>query len=223
MIHLFAGFDEREEVGYHAFTSSIIKNSTVPVAITPLSEKGLSRCYAEGQRDGSNAFTYSRFLIPFLMDYSGWAIFADGCDMIVKEDLYELAKLRDPFKAVQVVKHDYKTKHARKYIGEPMESVNADYPRKNWSSLMLINCAHYAWRSLNPETVAKLPGSYLHRLEFIDDRFIGGLPVEWNWLADEYGENAEAKLLHWTAGIPAFKHYQNAPMAEEWFKYAHHA
>jgi hypothetical protein len=37
-------------------------------------------------------------------------------------------------KAVAVVKHDYKTKHRRKYIGTPLEADNADYPRKNWSS-----------------------------------------------------------------------------------------
>lgn len=222
MIRLYAGFDAREAVGYHAFTASIIEHSTVPVSVCPLSEKSLKRFYDEGQRDGTNAFTYSRFLIPFLENYEGWAIFADGADMVCRADLAELAALYDPWKAVQVVKHDYKTKNPRKYIGTDMEAANSDYPRKNWSSLMLINCAHYAWRDLTPAKVAALPGSYLHRLEFIEDRFIGELPVEWNWLADEYGGNQEAKILHWTAGIPAFEHYKNAPMASEWFKYANH-
>jgi hypothetical protein len=61
-----------------------------------------------------------------------------------------------------------------------------------------------------------MAGSDLHRFSFIEPRFIGDLPKEWNWLADEDGENPEAKLLHWTAGIPAWPNYQNAPMADEW-------
>jgi hypothetical protein len=130
--------------------------------------------------------------------------------------LAELWAMRDPFKAVQVVQHEYTTKHPRKYIGTGMESANEDYPRKNWSSLMLINCAHYDWRRITPAKVEKMTGAELHRFEFLEDRFVGALPLEWNWLADEYGPNPDAKLLHWTAGIPAWKAYQDAPMADAW-------
>jgi hypothetical protein len=217
-IQLFAGFDEREEVGYHAFCSSVIERATVPVSITPLSLKTVQRIYGEGHRDGTNGFIYLRFLIPYLMGYSGWAIFCDGSDMVMDADIAELAKLYDPFKAVQVVKHDYRTKHPRKYVGTAMESANADYPKKNWSSVMLINCAHYAWRDMTPEKVAAMPGSFLHRFEFIPERYIGELPVEWNHLADEYGVDDNAKLLHWTCGIPGFGHYMNAPHADKWFR-----
>lgn len=217
-IQLFAGFDEREEVGYHAFCSSVIERATVPVSITPLSLSMVQKVYGAGHRDGTNGFIYLRFLIPYLMNFQGWAIFCDGADMVMQEDIAELAKLYDPFKAVQVVKHDYTTKHPRKYVGTGMEAANSDYPRKNWSSVMLINCGHYAWRSMTPDRIAQLPGSYLHRFEFVADDRIGELPKEWNWLADEFGANEEAKLLHWTCGIPAFPHYKNAPMADRWFK-----
>ncbi len=217
MIQVYAGFDEREEVGYHTFVASVIQHATAPVSIAPLSLKALNRVYAGTQRDGTNAFIYTRFLVPFLQKFTGMAIFVDGCDMVCKADIHELASLFDPYKAVQVVKHDYKTKHARKYVGTSMEADNQDYPKKNWSSVMLINCAHYAWRKFTPEYVAKTPGSVLHRLEFIEDRFVGELPQEWNWLADEYGPNDKAKLIHWTAGIPGFDSYINAPMAEDWF------
>lgn len=226
MIQLFAGFDEREAVGFHAFCASVIEHSSEPVSICPLSLDSLKKVYSGGQRDGSNAFIYSRFLIPYLMGYKGFAIFMDGADMVVQDDIAELWKLADPFKAVQVVKHNYKTKNPRKYICTEMESANEDYPCKNWSSVMIINCAHYAWRGINPETVEKMPGSYLHRFEFIEPRFIGELPAVWNWLADEYGANAYAKVLHWTCGIPAFPAYAATPMAEEWYKYnklANHA
>lgn len=216
-IQLFAGYDSREAVGYHTFIQSVIDNSTAPIAISALHLGSLQQVYNAGQRDGTNAFIYSRFLIPYLMNYNGFAIFADGCDMLCRGDIAQLWALRDPFKAVQVVKHDYKTKHPRKYLGTPIEAENGDYPRKNWSSLMIINCAHYAWRDITPETVEKMPGRYLHRFEFVEDRFLGELPKTWNWLADEYGANASARLIHWTAGIPGFDHYKDAIHAEEWF------
>lgn len=218
MIQVYAGFDDREAVGYHTFCASVIEHCAEPVSIAPLNLKALGKVYQAGQRDGSNAFIYSRFLIPYLQGFSGWALFVDGTDMIVKDDIAKLWAMRDVFKAVQVVKHDYKTRHPRKYIGTSMESPNDDYPCKNWSSVMLINCAHFAWRSLTPSVVESAPGAYLHRLQFVEDRFIGELPKEWNWLADEYGQNDEAKLLHWTAGIPAWAHYKDAPHAVDWFK-----
>ncbi len=217
MIRIFAGFDDREAVGYHTFCASVIDHCTEPVSITPLHLGTLQKVYSGGHRDGTNAFIYSRFLIPYLMGYRGFAIFMDGADMITKADIAELWAKRDVFKAVQVVKHNYKTKHQRKYVGTKMEADNGDYPCKNWSSVMLINCAHYNWRNITPETVENMPGSYLHRFEFIEPRFVGELPIEWNWLADEYGENPDAKLLHWTAGIPGFPHYKDAPHAADWF------
>lgn len=214
MIPIYTGFDEREEAGSHVFHSSVIHRASEPVSFAPLHLPMLKGVYGQGQRDGSNAFIYTRFLIPFLNDYKGFGLFVDGADMLCRGDIAELWKLQDPFKAVQVVKHDYKTKAPRKYIGTKMEADNTDYPRKNWSSVMLINCGHHAWRHISPEVVEKMTGPDLHRFRFIDERYIGELPIEWNWL-DEYGPNESAKLIHYTTGTPAFKHYQNAPHAEE--------
>ena len=216
MINLYFGHDPREEVGTHVFLSSVFEHTKTPVMVSPLHRDMFTSFYAAGQRDGSNAFTYTRFLIPFLQGWTGTAIFADGADMLARCDLSELWAWRDPYKAVQVVKHDYKTKHPRKYIGTPMEAQNRDYPRKNWSSLMIINCSHFAWRDLTPEKVSSMSGPDLHRFSWLKDSQIGGLPIEWNWLADEFGENPEAKILHWTAGIPAIKHYADAPHAAEY-------
>ena len=216
MLKLFAGFDPREEVGYHVFCSSVIHNCSEPVAITPLHLDMFRNFYTANQRDGTNAFIYTRFLIPYLQCYKGWALFMDGADMVVLGDLAKLWDMRDESKAVQVVKHNYKTKHPRKYIGTAMCAHNEDYPRKNWSSVMLINCAHPDWRNLMPETVSSWPGSKCHRFEFLDDGDIGSLPKSWNWLADEYGPSDKANVLHWTAGIPAWPAYRDAPMADKW-------
>lgn len=216
MIPVFAGYDPREEIGYHTFCSSVIAHSSHPVSITPLNLPTFQWWYPNSQRDGTNHFVYTRFLIPFLQNFRGWAIFADGSDMVCKDDIAELWVLRDHHKAVQVVKHEYQTKHRRKYVGTPMEAPNEDYPCKNWSSLMLINCAHFAWREMLPERVTQMSGRELHTFSFIEPDRVGELPREWNWLADEFGENPEAKLLHWTAGIPAWKHYENSPHADDW-------
>jgi hypothetical protein len=215
MIRLFIGHDDREAVGTHVFLSSVMRHTTQPVAVTPLHLPMLTG-YRESHEDGTNAFIYSRFLVPYLCDYQGWALFADGADMLCRGDLSELWEMRDHWKAVQVVKHDYMTKHPRKYVGTRMEAPNRSYHRKNWSSLMLINCAHYAWRKLNPTTIANATGEFLHGFEFMQDEVIGALPPEWNWL-DEYGPNADAKLFHHTVGVPGFPHYKDAPHADEWF------
>lgn len=173
--------------------------------------------YDGGQRDGTNAFIYSRFLVPQLTGWKGWAIFADGCDMVLKADIAQLWDLRDNRKAVHVVKHSYKTRHPRKYVGTTMEAANSDYPRKNWSSLMLINCEHPGWRKITADAVETMTGAELHRLSFLKDEEIGSLPATWNWLADEFGESDRAKLLHWTAGIPAWPEYTEAPHSYDWW------
>jgi lipopolysaccharide biosynthesis glycosyltransferase len=214
MIPLFCGFDNREAVGYHAFCASVIANTKDAVAFTPL----------QGWSDGTNAFTRARFLVPVLMKHKGWAIFADAADMICRSDIADLWAMRDQSKAVMVVCHDYKTKHPIKYVGTQMQSANSDYERKNWASLMLINCEHPTWA----DTVKLLETSTLDLLQFrhIPDEKIGALPKAWNWLVDEDGEYPGAKICHWTAGIPAWPHYSNAPMADEWHKYhnlANHA
>lgn len=215
-VPIYYGFDSREEIGAHTFCSSVIHRSSVPVALIPLHLPMFEGFYRAGHRDGSNAFIYTRFLIPYLQLYRGWAIFCDGADMVVKADIAELWALRDDYKAVLVAPHDYKTKHLRKYVGTAMEADNHDYPRKNQSSVMLINCSHFAWRQMTPDKVAAMSGSELHQFAWIPDEQVGKLPLEWNWLADEQGPSADAKLLHWTAGIPGFPHYSNAPHAADW-------
>jgi hypothetical protein len=213
MIPVFIGYDVREAAAYHVLGQSIINRTTEPVAIVPLADRMLRGF--DGQRDGTNSFIYSRFLVPELMDYQGWAIYCDG-DMLLRDDLAKLWALRDDSKAVMVVKHDYHTKHRQKLIGTPMECDNADYPRKNWSSLILWNCGHPRNRIITKEYVSEAPGSSLHRFQWLGDDLIGELPREWNWLVGEYGLSADAKLVHFTYGAPCFSHYSRCDYASEW-------
>jgi lipopolysaccharide biosynthesis glycosyltransferase len=209
-INIVVGFDQRESVAYHTFTQSIIEKSSLPVAFIPLAINTL-KDYAETHTDKSNDFVYSRFLTPYLYDFKGWAIFADG-DMICQVDIKELWDLRDESKALLVVKHDYQTKAHQKYLG----NINENYPRKNWSSVILWNCAHPKHKILTPDFIANQTGKYLYRFSWLDDADIGELPPEWNWLAIEYPENRKAKLIHYTLGTPCFKDYENTEMSDIW-------
>ena len=211
-IPVFIGYDSREAVAYHTCVNSIIRHASRPVAIVPLA-LSLFEDYEETHTDGSNQFIYSRFLVPHLMEYTGHAIFIDG-DMIVRDDIVELWNLRDPTKDVQVVKHDYQTRMTEKYLGSP----NENYPRKNWSSVILWNCNSFPNRRLTPDFVQQSTGSFLHRFTWLDDERIGELPKEWNWLPDEYGANPSAKLLHYTLGTPCFHEFATTPQSEEWHR-----
>ena len=209
---IVVGFDQKESVAYHTFVQSVIENSTIPTRFMPLNIGSLTN-YKETHKDGSNDFIYSRFLVPYLMNFNGWAIYADG-DMVCLEDIKKLWDLRDDKFAVQVVKHDYKTKIKTKYWG----NKNEDYPRKNWSSLILWNCNHQSHKRLTPEFIQKQTGAFLHRFSWIKDEEIGEVEKEWNWLAMEYEEKNDINLIHYTIGTPCFEEYQNKSLSSYWKK-----
>ena len=210
MIPVYVGYDPKEPVAYHTFCQSVITRSTSPVSFIPLALNTLD--YKETHTDGSNQFIYSRFLVPDMMRYNGWAIFVDG-DMVCLDDITKLWNIRDHTKAVMVAKHDYKTKFPVKYLG----SKNEDYPRKNWSSVILWNCTHFMNRGLSPEFIQQASGAELHRFSWLPDERIGEIPLEWNWLAEEY-EPKKAKLVHYTIGTPCFNEYKDCELSEFWHR-----
>ena len=213
LLNIFVGFDQKEAIAYHTFVQSLIENSTIPLSITPLAENNLDH-YTEKHTDGTNQFTYSRFLVPYLMNFKGWAIFADG-DMVCLSDIKILKSYFDTKKAVTVVKHNYKTKHKKKYFGQK----NDDYPRKNWSSMIIWNCEHPKNKILTPDFISESEGSFLHRFKWLEDSEIGELPKKWNWLAIEYDEKKDLDLIHYTLGTPCFKEYANKSLSKYWKLY----
>ena len=96
-IPIFIGYDRRERAAINVLIDSLYQHSSAPLAITPLVTPQLQ---AQGlysrPRDPkqSTAFSMSRFLVPHLMAYQGWAIFMD-CDMLCRADIAELWALRD--------------------------------------------------------------------------------------------------------------------------------
>jgi lipopolysaccharide biosynthesis glycosyltransferase len=210
MLRIYIGYDPREAIAFHTCVNSIIRYASQPVSITPLALTNLTG-YIEKHKDASNEFVYSRFLVPHFENHRGWALFIDG-DMIFRDDVTKLFNLIDHSKAVMVVKHDYKTRAKKKYLN----SVNEDYPRKNWSSVILWNCGSAINNKLTPEFIEKAEGKELHRFLWIPDDRIGELPISWNWLPQEHGEWKEAKLIHYTLGTPCFKENKDDFMADEW-------
>jgi lipopolysaccharide biosynthesis glycosyltransferase len=201
-IRLFVGKDPRETVGYHVFLQSVLsKTDPNRVSITALTGE---------QGDASNTFSKARFHVPELCGYMGWALWMDGSDMLCRADLQELWALRESGYDVMVVKHDYKTKHATKYLGQ----INLDYERKNWSSVMLLNCGNAVWRRPAFQKLLEGPAGPLHRLSFLEDERIGYLPKAWNHLVSEYQPNPQAKLAHMTIGLPCW--YPDCEFADEW-------
>jgi lipopolysaccharide biosynthesis glycosyltransferase len=223
---VFIGFDQREDEAYRICLASLVRRTSTALHITALKRIWLqemgwyTRTWREEDgkkvdtQDGkpfSTDFAFTRFLVPFLQNYIGWALFCD-CDFLFRADVAELFSLADDRYAAMVVKHDHKPTEAIKMDGQAQQH----YRRKNWSSLILWNCAHPAHMALTKEAVSSKPGSWLHGFEWLKDDQIGELPVEWNWLEGWSPSNVKPKAVHYTRGGPWFADYQDVCYAKDW-------
>jgi len=218
-IRIFIGYDPRERAATNVLIDSLYQNSSTPLAITPLVTpqlEGQGLFWRQRDLRQSTAFSFSRFLVPQLMGFEGWAIFMD-CDMLCRSDISELWELRDERYAVMCVQHKHVPDQKVKFLGE----TQSPYEKKNWSSLMLFNCSRCT--ALTPDYVNTASGLELHRYHWLgDDNLIGALPMErWNHLVDVQDRPlAEpSALLHWTLGGPWFREQRTmgGPLAAEWF------
>lgn len=219
-LKVYIGWDSREDIAYQVARSSLIENATIDVEVHPIRLQDLvDRGVYTRDIDplASTEFTYSRFFTPWLADYKGWALFCD-CDFLFFGDVAELLNYRDDSKAVLCVHHDYTPKEGLKMDGK----IQTSYPRKNWSSFMLFNCAHPATRTLTPELINRESGAYLHRMQWASDSEIGELPEEWNWLEGWSNKPSSGfpKAVHYTNGGPWFKDWQDVDFSEAWVKLA---
>ena len=211
MIRVFIGFDPREAVAFGVLAYSINRRATAPVTIAPLILSQLGGVFTRERHSlQSTDFAFSRFLTPYLSGYEGWSIFMD-CDMLMLDDITKLWGLRDDRYAVQVVKHDHRPREAVKFLGQ----AQTQYPRKNWSSVMLFNNARC--RALTPEYVNSASGLELHQFKWLpEESLIGALPRRWNHLVGYYEPTREASLVHYTLGGPYFEEYRDCEYADEW-------
>ena len=211
MIRVFIGFDPNESVAYNVLAYSIVKYASQPVAITPIKLTHLKDVFKRERSSlQSTEFSFSRFLAPYLCDYQGWAIFMDN-DMLFRDDIAKLWDLRDENYAVQVVQHEHAAKEGTKFLNMPQTA----YQKKNWSSVMLLNCARC--KTLTPEYVNTASGLELHQFKWLNgDHEIGALPHRWNHLVDYDPYNADAGNVHFTLGGPFFEEFRNCDYADDW-------
>lgn len=208
MLKIFIGWDSRFPEPADVLAYSLRKYASIPLEIhyLKLAELGLRR---DHDPLASTEFTYSRFLVPYLCGYQGKAVFMDN-DMLCLGDIKALDDLDMGGLALRVVQHDYQPMNSVKMYGCPQ----TNYPRKNWSSLMLMNCA--ALRLWTKDVVETATGAYLHRFGDIPDEQIGALPNTWNTL-DWMDE--ETQLIHYTNGGPWFEEYEDHPHAGVWYRH----
>jgi len=214
---VFVGYDPREDIAYQVCKHSILTRQ--PNAnVRPLVQKELRDAgwYTRPvDKLASTEFTFTRFLVPELANFKGWAVFMD-CDMILTTDIKELFDQADDKYAVMCVQHDYTPKEGMKMDGQK-QTV---YPRKNWSSVVLFNCAHPSNARLTQDMVndPELNGAYFHRFSWLKDEEIGELDHTWNYLVGVYDDIETPKLIHYTEGGPWFENYRDCEFNELWKK-----
>jgi len=259
---IYIGYDQREDLAYDVLVESIKRNTSDKFNIVPIIQNRLrvSGLYSRGftlkgnqkydyidGRPFSTDFSFSRFLVPILNQFQGWALFMD-CDMFIRSNIgevFDLAKTY-PEKALWCVKHDYNPKETIKMDGQIQER----YSRKNWSSFVMWNCEHQDNFNLTVGDVNTKSGRWLHNFMWLgeialeDDKvmseypelqskffskigedLIGELDVEWNWLDGHSSELIDAKNVHFTTGGPWFDMWKPSQdvehgYVEEWRKIA---
>ena len=219
---IFIGYYPRERAATNVLIDSLYQHSSVPLAITPLVTPQLEAqglFWRERDPKQSTAFSFTRFLVPHLMGYEGWALFMD-CDMLCRADVKALWDLRDDRYGAMCVQHEHVPGETVKFLGE----VQSAYPKKNWSSLMLLNCSRCI--KLTPDYVNTASGLELHRFHWLEgDDEIGAVDAGWNHLVDVQAAptaptlEGGPRLLHWTLGGPWFREQRTMGglLAAEWF------
>ncbi|MBP9742265.1 MAG: glycosyltransferase [Burkholderiales bacterium] len=212
-IRIFIGYDSREPIAYHVCVQSILEVSSCPVNITPLKLSSLKQVF-ERERTPNQLtdFSYTRFLVPYLCQYKGWAIFIDG-DMLIREDIANLWSLRDMAYTVMVVKHP-------KFTGTHtfLDNTINSFAKFNWASVILFN--NSKCKKLTLEYLKSVEYQDLHQFKWIHDHLaIGELPTKWNHLVGYNAPDSSVSLVHWTLGGPYLGgKYKNIEYAAEWFR-----
>jgi lipopolysaccharide biosynthesis glycosyltransferase len=227
-LKVYIGYDSRETEAYAVAVDSLLSHASAPVSVTALNIRQLSHnrlmrrpvCMKDGRMwdivsgaAQSTEFAISRFLTPLLAQ-EGMALFVD-CDIVFMRDIYDLIReVRSEAKAVHVVKHQYRPVSSEKMDGQ----AQVEYPRKNWSSVMLFDCDHPSTRRLNVDLINTLPGRDLHRFCWLRDEEIGELDPGWNWLVGEQDRPSYLGIAHFTLGGPWLPNWKERAHDDIWIK-----
>lgn len=190
MLRIFIGFDHRQPIAFTTLQYSLMKHASQPISITPLILSTLPI-----DRQGLTPFTFSRFLVPWLCDFEGIAVFLDA-DILALDDITQITQWLDPENDV---------------------AVSQNMLRFEWSSVMVFNCARC--RILAPDYIQS--SKSLHSMTWAAS--IGSLPARWNHLVGYDQPNSDVSLVHFTQGLPCFPETHNSEHGESWRLHAREA
>jgi lipopolysaccharide biosynthesis glycosyltransferase len=191
MLRVFIGYDPRQPIAFNVCAHSVMRHASVPVSITALHLKQLPIT-----RRSLTEFTFSRFLVPWLCNYEGAAVFMDA-DIIMRGDIKGLFDCFNDKFDCQVMQYQ---------------------ARFEWSSVVLFNNAKC--KILTPEFVQDESNQLLN-LSWAKE--VGCFPRKYNFCVG-YEQSKEfssqADLLHFTKGIPVWNETRGLPEDEHWYKEA---
>jgi len=141
------------------------------------------------KRVGLTCFTFTRFLVPYLCGYEGKALFLDS-DVLVRGDVHELADFQ--------------------HVDDANVAMVMGERRFEWPSVMWFH--NKRCLSLTPEFVEKAPMFDMAWAK------IAPLAKEWNHLVGYDAPNQDAKIVHFTKGIPIWDQTKGCEFAAEWWK-----
>jgi lipopolysaccharide biosynthesis glycosyltransferase len=217
-LRIYTGFDSSNDgqmLASNVCNRSLLKNTTYDIEIITLVKSDLEKqglFYRNYDASASTEFTYTRFLVPYLNNYEGYAIFCDS-DFLWCCDVSELLQYIDQTKAVSCVKHNHVPTDRIKMNNQ----LQTTYPRKNWSSLMIFNCNHPSTKQLTIKTVNEQSPAWLHRMSWANDHEIGDIPKTYNYLVGYYHDTTKPKVLHYTDGGPWFYVCKELMLSEPYF------
>lgn len=185
MLKVFLGYDPRQPIAFQVCAHSVWERASEPIEITRLDLRNLLIT-----KRGLTEFTYSRFLVPYLCGYVGWALFLDS-DILVRGDVTELPK------------------------GDAALYFVLDEARRfEWPSVMWMNCAKL--RCLTTELIER---DKMYDMAWIHEHGIetGRLSKDWNHLVGYDAPNPDAKIVHFTKGIPVWPETKDCEFSKEWW------
>lgn len=203
-VKIFIGLDTAHRIAYDVCKFSIESNTKSKFDIRPINRYTVEEYDRIIDPTESTDFSFARFFVPYLSNFRGISVFADG-DFLFLKDIENLINLYDDRYAVMCCKHEYIPTDTIKMNGK----IQTIFPKKNWSSLMIFNNEHPKIKTLNPLTINNQSGAFLHQFKYLEAGEVGSIPIQWNWLVGWYNEPSDGipNALHYTEGGPWLTQY----------------
>ena len=190
---VFIGYDPRQPVAFQVCAQSVWEHASTPVEIVRLELSKL----APFTRRGLTEFTFSRFLVPYLSGFEGYSLFLDS-DILVRCDVTKI--------------DTHKKCDSLDYISERVWDIRAVFHSERkfeTPSVMLFNNEYC--EQLTPEFVGTHP---LYKMDWMKRPW--PLGSEYNHLVGYDAPNPQAKIVHFTMGVPIWPETIKSEFAQEW-------